>query len=132
MPNWCSNSIKIKDLPIQKVYELVAYIKDNDGRFFQWLRPRPKDQDECWYDWNCEYWGTKWDACFTEVTRFGVDYVNIVFESAWAPPLELYYYMYDNGYKFVAEYSEPMMGFAGIFEDGLDMNWDTLKDEEEV
>lgn len=130
MPNWCSNSITIGNLTIEQVADIARYIAENKGHFFEYFRPRPKEYDKDWYTWNSEYWGTKWDASETCITEFGIDFISIIFESAWAPPTELYYYMHDKGYKFVAEYSEPMMGFAGTFEDGMDMNWNTLKDED--
>lgn len=130
MPNWCSNSIIIKDLTIEQVADLERYIAENDGRFFQYFRPRPKKDDDDWYDWNLKNWGTKWDACDTHISETHKDKIVIMFESAWAPPTELYYYIHDKGYKFVAKYSEPMMGFAGIFEDGMDMYWETFMDWE--
>ncbi len=37
-----------------------------------------------WYEWACENWGTKWNACDPEVD---VDERTITFETAWAPPL---------------------------------------------
>ena len=130
MPNWCSNTITINNLSREQVKDMLRYIEENEGRFFQYFRPRPKKYDDDWYDWNLKNWGTKWDACDTYITEFGVDFVSIDFESAWAPPTELYFYMHDKGYKFVAKYAEPMMGFAGIFDNGMDMCWETLSEED--
>jgi len=57
-----------------------------------------------WYDWNCEFWGTKWSAysCRTEKDRF-------LFETAWSgvpnvvrelsaqnPDIEIVYKYYDE------------------------------------
>jgi len=131
MPNWCSNTITINNLSREQVKDMLRYIEENEGSFFQYFRPRPKKDDEDWYHWNLGNWGTKWDACYTHVVEFGTDFVSINFESAWAPPTILYYYMHDDGYEFEAEYEEPMMGFAGIFEDGVDMYWETLELNEE-
>ena len=44
-----------------------------------------------WYDWHCNYWGTKWDV---DVQDNGYDssgdetYINLSFDSAWSPPTE--------------------------------------------
>lgn len=35
-----------------------------------------------WYDWSCEHWGTKWNACATEI-----DGNVIYFETAYAPAI---------------------------------------------
>ena len=47
-----------------------------------------------WYDWCCNNWGTKWDAChaahermpFTSAGRSDQDRVTITFDTAWAAP----------------------------------------------
>lgn len=47
-----------------------------------------------WYDWCCNNWGTKWDAChaahermpFTSAGRSDQDRVTISFDTAWAAP----------------------------------------------
>ena len=41
-----------------------------------------------WYDWSCENWGTKWNACRAELAEDCVKdgYIEIHFETAWAEP----------------------------------------------
>lgn len=129
MPNWCSNSITIVDLSKEQVEELIKHIGENEGRFFQCFKPRPQHEDENWYDWNIKEWGTKWDACYTCVSGSGDDWIVILFETAWAPPIALYTHMYQNGYNFYADFSEPMMGFEGNFQDGMEESWETLTED---
>lgn len=38
-----------------------------------------------WYDWSCENWGTKWNACDTCVERYG-RYAVVSFMTAWSEP----------------------------------------------
>lgn len=42
-----------------------------------------------WYDWRCKNWGTKWNACDTEVAREG-DAILLSFDTAWAPPIPIF------------------------------------------
>ena len=39
-----------------------------------------------WFDWRCQNWGTKWNACNTEITDKGDDVV-LRFNTAWDPPI---------------------------------------------
>ena len=129
MPNWCSNTITINNLSREQVRDLMKYISDNEGRFFQYFKPRPQSEANNWYDWNTKNWGTKWDACETHISEIHKDKIVIMFESAWAPPIHLYETMHRNGYSFTASYSEPMMGFAGLFNNGIDTEWLILREE---
>ena len=47
--------------------------------------PKSGKNDSRWYDWNCQNWGTKWDACNVEITRDDEDYLEICFDTAWSP-----------------------------------------------
>ena len=40
-----------------------------------------------WYDWACIYWGTKWNACETEISK---EENTISFYTAWCPPGAFY------------------------------------------
>jgi hypothetical protein len=39
-----------------------------------------------WYDWNCQHWGTKWNASDAYDSDAG-DNITYGFDTAWAPPL---------------------------------------------
>ena len=39
-----------------------------------------------WYDWNCDFWGTKWNAFEGEICFKGNGEIVISFTTAWAPP----------------------------------------------
>ena len=77
-----------------------------EGKFdFQTIIPRPKSQEDNWYDWNIEHWGTKWNAYNTEVSvvkhsckdkakheleRHSDITLQYRFWTAWAPPTPIY------------------------------------------
>lgn len=41
---------------------------------------------DTWYDWSCENWGTKWNACHT----YYIDENNIEFDTAWCTPENIF------------------------------------------
>ena len=43
-------------------------------------------QDDRWYDWRNQNWGTKWPACDIEITQDDSDFLEITFNTAWSPP----------------------------------------------
>jgi hypothetical protein len=54
-----------------------------------------------WYDWCCENWGSKWNACSPEITErcLADGYVEIRFDTAWSVPmpvLEMMFTMFPN------------------------------------
>ena len=106
MPNWNNNTIICKP-------DLCKYILNEDEEVdFNILVPEPETKEEClrefgekyidngdkhldhsegrewfnWYDWRCDFWGTKWGACDTSVDKEGNDYYFITFDTAWCPP----------------------------------------------
>ena len=70
---------------------------------------------ENWYDWRCDEWGTKWDACEPNIQHNNIDYFAVSFETAWAPPIAwIQNIMKDYpGLQFTLEYDEPGMCFGG-------------------
>ena len=41
--------------------------------------------DKKWYDWNCENWGTKWEASEPVLNNEGDGFLIYVFQTAWSP-----------------------------------------------
>jgi hypothetical protein len=76
-----------------------------------------------WYDFCVAEWGTKWDVgnedSYIEVTKDSVAedkwYLNFSFDSAWAPPIEIYEAIAEAGHEIEAYYYEPGMAFCGKF-----------------
>ena len=42
-----------------------------------------------WYDWSIDNWGTKWDACDTNVFTYD-NYIGIEFQTAWSTPYPVF------------------------------------------
>ena len=105
MPNWTNCELKMRSLCKEDLF-------DKEGNFdFDKIIPQPKTIEECppeyvipeqerensrieilddrpwfnWYDWNREYWSTKWNAC----DSYKIDENNIAFSTAWCPPLKV-------------------------------------------
>ena len=124
MPNWCNNDVTItaSKEKIDALVDVLTNFQEETGvrELFAVIRPRPADQEDNWYEWNCSNWGTKWDASVYHWDQTDEQTIQVSFDTAWSPPLALYEYMVANGYSVSATYNEPGMCFAGIYEDGYD------------
>ena len=153
MPNWCDNQITITgpNSVIDKIEKIVTEEKDTDG-LLNYFHPMPKQLEDttspsssadkpqpmvegfdCWYDWRCENWSTKWD-----INEFyGVDRqhlndsldestISFGFSSAWSPPINAYQSFLINmseknlDVSVKAYYYEGGCDFAGCWDDGND------------
>ena len=121
MPNWCDNAVTLRHEDKSKIDGLAAELdkKNEQGHWnnapLNHLRPRPESEEENWYDWNINHWGTKWDASVIDWERRDDNEIWISFESAWSPPTTLYEYLVEEGWEVDAIYQEPGMGYAGQF-----------------
>lgn len=94
MPNWVKNIVHAiePDVDFEK-------FTDEEGKFdFNKIIPMPDDiyrgdlgekerakyGKKNWYDWSIENWGTKWNACDSNVQGN-----TVYFETAWSCPLPL-------------------------------------------
>ena len=132
MPNWCSNNAEFHNDDVAEVDKLEAHLKfldenksnDNiESGLFGHFVPRPSDQEDNWYDWNINNWGTKWDISpyGVEINEHGV--LVGAFDSPWGPPIQAYEKLEALGFEVRAYYYEPGMGFTGMYE-GADEYYD--------
>jgi hypothetical protein len=77
------------------IQEECADGRSDDFNPFKILRPIPKDQEENWYDWCSENWGTKWDLCEGEGWVEG-NTIILDGQTAWCPPIQLIQYLSDE------------------------------------
>jgi len=96
-------------------------------------KPQPLvDGHDNWYSWRVDNWGCKWevDVDNLEFTDNGDGTSSITgwFESPWAPPIEAYNTFVEDmdGCSLTADYHEPGMDFAGIYDNGDDQYMEGL------
>lgn len=99
MPNWCDNKLTIigNKNKVQALYDACTKNPEGEENLLTALRPMPKD-NENWYDWRTENWGTKWEILVHDTPDLadngdGTYTLGMCFDSAWSPPIEaLVYY----------------------------------------
>ena len=153
MPNWCDNQITITgpNSVIDKIEKIVTEEKDGDG-LLNYFHPMPKQLEDttspsssadkpqpmvegfdCWYDWRCENWSTKWDVNeFYGVDRQHLNdsldesIISFGFSSAWSPPINAYQSFLINmseknlDVSVKAYYYEGGCDFMGCWDNGDD------------
>lgn len=125
MPNWCHNTLIVSG-PADRLKLFVEHVKlDDQPLSFEKIIPYPPGifrgnlslDDRAnnplnWYDFNCQNWGTKWDAVFNNepLVAFGTDTADLnhnrndlalethtpteptavyQFDTAWSPPMPI-------------------------------------------
>jgi hypothetical protein len=139
MPNWCDNTVSI--FGSKEVLEsVIEFVKPNASNMavldeaepsamsLQSIFPMDTEllngsaftsDSTGWYDWRVENWGTKWDikATSSEIFSFseGIYAVDYNFDSAWAPPTEVFVVLSKTFPEIVIHlsYDEPGMDFSG-------------------
>ena len=86
-PDWDNTPNEDGELPSE-----VEEIRNSNGLLVMSVKKFPTSgkSDERWFNWNCENWGTKWNAfdVTREVGEYG-DYVKYYFGTAWSAPKEI-------------------------------------------
>lgn len=120
MPNYVQNWLTIYG-PTEEVQRVTEAIRSDYGALdFNKIIPYPdrfkemdeirqkfmeehKEDEDAWskaprdgfnnggYEWCCENWGTKWNACCINATPIderyqGTSVAHVLFETAWSPP----------------------------------------------
>ena len=135
MPNYCYNTLSVTSDNFEEVNFFFDSNKSfnnpdkNENSFLSFSKsvPKPEDEDD-WYNWNNENWGTKWDAMNVQLNNyinddipeeeFSLEDTNELiysFTTAWGPALswlESVARKYPN-LCFENEYSECGMDFYG-------------------
>lgn len=128
MPNWCENEIQVSgDVNELERLSKFAYLDRYHEFDFDKILPTPREylDDNRWYDWRIENWGTKWEAdcatvSFTNDEKYPL--VEITFNTAWSPSIPLTIKLSEIFplLRFEHLYQEGGMDFGGriIIENG--------------
>ena len=123
MPNWCQNRLTVTpDVDARDdMYKLIGFIEGDESEFdFNKVIPYPEkyakmdaEKDSSGfnaggYDWCIDNWGTKWNACYAEVTQ-NENSVEIHFDTAWSPSISITHRLSELF---------PTLTFEHMFEEG--------------
>ena len=79
--------------------------------------PKSGKNDDRWYHWNIQNWGTKWDITADSVDMEHIDseILELEFDTAWSPPEEICYALRERfeDVNISWFYDEPGMEVAG-------------------
>ena len=105
-PDWSTTPNNKGELPIPPAPDKEHdYAKWSDG-----------SQDDRWYNWQCDNWGTKWNSydCSLDEDEERLEYV---FDTAWAPPTPVIDALREQypDLGISAFYDEPGMEIAGYY-----------------
>ena len=115
MPNWCSNTAVFRHTDPEMIKTIKEGIENHN--LFEIFIPVEEGKDAA------SLWGTKWDICEPQIIDSSDQYVEVVFQTAWSPPLE-FYEMVENVHEIEVEalFYESGMAFMGGYKDG--QTWD--------
>ena len=119
-PDWTTIPLKESELkeysfsqPRGEVGELPVYSDDKmKGLHFA----STGHQDDRWYNWRVQNWGTKWDCYSLEIDDTDMPHgFEVQFETAWSPPEEVCYAIKDqyDDLSISWFYDEPGCELAG-------------------
>ena len=118
MPNYCYNRMVISGEGLAEFRKTMKRKNDQgevvEFSFYQTV-PRPFEENDNWYEWNVKNWGTKWDTNDEMVITDDGDSIEIVIETAWAPPTAWAKTCARKipNLRIVITYREPGVGFCG-------------------
>jgi hypothetical protein len=132
MPNWCSNSLSVIGTKEYIDNMAAAFV---EGKLLNFIKPVAESEN--WYEENIAAWGTKWDiggegTSWVEQIEDDKWIFNASFDSAWAPPINAYQALLDQGIEVRAYYYEPGMNFCGMFDSNGDEYYEILGDSDWV
>jgi hypothetical protein len=109
-PDWKTTPNDKGDLPVKRE------MKNPDGRVVYTTYDFPDGtNDDRWYDWNVNNWGTKWEVSDVECDHWDGNSFECEFETAWSPPEGIFYALRQlfPDVDITWFYDEPGMMVAG-------------------
>ena len=109
-PDWKNTPNEAGQLPVLREH------KNANGEVFHRSYDFPDGKnDDRWYDWNINNWGTKWDIDQPECDELDHNCFECSFETAWSPAEGIFYELREKfpDVDCTWFYDEPGMCFAG-------------------
>mgnify|MGYP005620114345 CR=1 FL=1 len=100
------------ELPIKEV------VKNPDGSLFYETYNFPDGKnDDRWYHWCCDNWGTKWECSELDIEYSDDEILELTFSTAWSPPEGVMNKLKEKypDLSFTCFYDEPGMEIAGYY-----------------
>ena len=115
-PEWSKVPLTEEDAKDRgEVGELPVWSEDRLGGYFTFSSTG--SQDNRWYDWRIDNWGTKWDCYSLKMVDSEMPHsFTVEFDTAWAPPEEIFYAItekFDSDLSVSWFYDEPGCEIAG-------------------
>lgn len=164
MPNHVRTVVKFKNLKGKKDIDYILEkisSKTNYGEQmidFDKIIPAPKTKDKCpkefiatekssieilgekpwfnWYDWNCKFWGTKWNA-YDGYSFIDNNSLLFAFSTAWSPAIPIFKKLTKLGYDLEIMYADEDIGcncgrivYTNENEEWTEQTEDELEDSE--
>lgn len=128
MPNWCNNYLTLTGPydDVKRFFDEAQGDKDAEGKgdILSFEKHVPMTgPEENWYQEHCDKWGTKWDACDSDVHSedvlkldSGDGEISYSFSSAWAPPVNWFAAVVPQfpTIEFELQYEEPGCECYGV------------------
>ena len=111
-PDWKNTPNENGELPVLEQHKG----KDGEVMFETYNFPDGKNDDR-WYHWCIENWGTKWDADILGLDVQDYDTLEISFNTAWSPPEGVIAKLREKfpELTFQCFYDEPGMEISGYY-----------------
>lgn len=105
MPNWVATILTVTG---DNIDDFISAVKGKTNLDFNTLVPMPKEEEENWYQWSVQNWGTKWNACHTEDWEIADNQAVIKYDTAWSVATQFF---------LTASKLYPNLTFKQIFAD---------------
>lgn len=94
--------------------------RDKDGNItFMFSKfPSTGRNDDRWYNWNINNWGTKWEVGEIEVTDSSDTELYLYWDTAWSPAIPIFDKLVERGLDVEAEFKDEGWMFAGLYVNG--------------
>ena len=108
-----------KNIPNEKgeLPKLEQRLNQDGSVFYETYNFPDGTNDDRWYHWCIQNWGTKWDVSELDIEYADDEILELTFSTAWSPPEGIMQELRDKypDLGFTCFYDEPGMEVAGYY-----------------